>query len=76
MSKYKANSVLESMGFALRGIFVTLKSQLNFRIEVVIAIMGFILALYLRFTYVELAIFVNDFSKGLRTVLSFSSPRT
>lgn len=76
MSKYKASSVLESMGFALRGIFVTLKSQLNFRIEVVIAIMGFILALYLRFTYVELAIFVFTvalmlFAEMMNTVNEF-----
>ena len=76
MSKYKANSVFESMGFALRGIFITLKSQLNFRIEVIIAIMGFIAALYLRFTYVELAIFVFTvalmlFAEMMNTVNEF-----
>jgi len=76
MSKYKANSVFESMGFALRGIFITLKSQLNFRIEVIIAIMGFILAMYLRFTYVELAIFVFTvalmlFAEMMNTVNEF-----
>lgn len=76
MSKYKANSVFESMGFALRGIFITLKSQLNFRIEVIIGIMGFILALYLRFTYVELAIFVFTvalmlFAEMMNTVNEF-----
>ena len=76
MSKYKTNSVFESMGFALRGIFITLKSQLNFRIEVIIAIMGFILAMYLRFTYVELAIFVFTvalmlFAEMMNTVNEF-----
>ena len=76
MSKYKANSVFESMGFALRGIFITLKSQLNFRIEVISAIMGFILAMYLRFTYVELAIFVFTvalmlFAEMMNTVNEF-----
>ena len=76
MSKYKANSVFESMGFALRGIFITLKSQLNFRIEVIIAIMGFMAALYLRFTYVELAIFVFTvalmlFAEMMNTVNEF-----
>ena len=76
MSKYKAESVLESMGFALRGIFISLKSQLNFRIEVIIAIMGFILAMYLRFTYVELAIFVFTvalmlFAEMMNTVNEF-----
>ena len=76
MSKYKANSVFESMGFALRGIFITLKSQLNFRIEVIIAIMGFMAALYLRFTYVELAILVFTvalmlFAETMNTVNEF-----
>ena len=47
MSKYKANGVFESMGFALNGIWVTLKSQLNFRVEVLIAILGFLLAVAL-----------------------------
>ena len=76
MSKYKAGGVFESMGFALRGIFISLKSQLNFRVEVIIAIMGFILALYLRFTYVELAIFVFTvalmlFAEMMNTVNEF-----
>ena len=76
MSKYKANGVFESMGFALRGIFISLKSQLNFRVEVVIAIMGLILAFYLRFTYVELAIYVFTvalmlFAEMMNTVNEF-----
>ena len=76
MSKYKANGVFESMGFALRGIFISLKSQLNFRVEVIIALMGFLLALYLRFTYVELAIFVFTvalmlFAEMMNTVNEF-----
>ena len=52
MSKYKANGVFESMGFAFRGILISLKSQLNFRVEVSIAIMGLMyltLNLLLRF---------------------------
>ena len=76
MSKYKANGVFESMGFAMRGIFISLKSQLNFRVEVAIAIMGLILALYLRFTYVELAIYVFTvalmlFAEMMNTVNEF-----
>ena len=76
MSKYKANGVFQSMGFALNGIWVTLKSQLNFRVEVLIAIMGFILAMYLRFTYVELAIYVFTvalmlFAEMMNTVIEF-----
>lgn len=76
MSKYKASNVLESMKYAARGIFISLKSQLNFRVEVVIAIMGFLLALYLRFTYVELAIFVFTvalmlFAEMMNTVNEF-----
>ena len=76
MSKYKANGVFESMGFALRGIIISLKSQLNFRVEVSIAIMGLILAFYLRFTYVELAIFVFTvalmlFAEMMNTVNEF-----
>jgi len=76
MSKYKANGVFESMGFALRGIFISLKSQLNFRVEVAIAIMGLILAFYLRFTYVELAIYVFTvalmlFAEMMNTVNEF-----
>ena len=76
MSKYKAGGVLESMGFAMRGIFISLKSQLNFRVEVIIAILGFILAMYLRFTYVELAIYVFTvalmlFAEMMNTVNEF-----
>jgi len=76
MSKYKAGGVFESMGFALRGIFISLKSQLNFRVEVIIAIMGIILAFYLRFTYVELAIYVFTvalmlFAEMMNTVNEF-----
>jgi len=76
MSKYKASGVFESMGFALRGIFISLKSQLNFRVEVAIAIMGLILAFYLRFTYVELAIYVFTvalmlFAEMMNTVNEF-----
>ena len=76
MSKYKANGVFESMGYALNGIWVTLKSQLNFRVEVLIGIMGFILAMYLRFTYVELAIYVFTvalmlFAEMMNTVIEF-----
>ena len=76
MSKYKANGVFESMGFALNGILVTLKSQLNFRVEVAIGIMGLILAFYLRFTYVELAIYVFTvalmlFAEMMNTVNEF-----
>ena len=76
MSKYKASGVFESMGFALRGILVSLKSQLNFRVEVLIGIMGLILAFYLRFTYVELAIYVFTvalmlFAEMMNTVNEF-----
>ena len=76
MSKYKASGVFESMGFALRGIFISLKSQLNFRVEVVIGIMGLILAFYLKFNYVELAIYVFTvalmlFAEMMNTVNEF-----
>ena len=76
MSKYKASGVFESMGFAFRGILISLKSQLNFRGEVATGIMGLILALYLRFTYVELAIFVFTvalmlFAEMMNTVNEF-----
>ena len=76
MSKYKASNVFESFRFAMKGIFMCIKTQLNFRIELIVAIMGLSVAFYLRFTYVELAIYTFTvglmlFAEMMNTVFEF-----
>ena len=76
MTKYKSSGVFQSFKFALRGILASLKSQLNFRIEFLLAIMSYVMAFYLRFTYVELALLTITialmlFAEMINTVIEF-----
>lgn len=58
MSKYKAGNILISFKFALRGILLAIKSERNFRTDLLIASLAFILAFYFKFTNIEMAILV------------------
>lgn len=58
MSKYKAQNFLASMQFAVRGLLLSLKSQRNFRIDVIIGTIALIVAYYLEFQVQEFAILV------------------
>lgn len=76
MSKYKAGNILTSFKFAFRGIMLALKSQRNFRIDLWVGSLTLILAFYLRFSFVELAILVLTigvmlFAELVNTVIEF-----
>ena len=44
MSRFKANSFSESLGYALRGLKLAISSQKNFVIELIIGVIAFLLA--------------------------------
>ena len=76
MSKYKASGFVESLKFAVRGLFLTFKSQKNFRIECFIAFAVAIAARVLDLTCTEVAILVLAvafmlFAELINTVVEF-----
>lgn len=56
MSKYSHNNFFKSFATARKGIRLALKSQKNFRIHLIVAIIVFILALLFKFNYIEFCI--------------------
>ena len=50
MTRFKSSSVVESISNAVRGLKLAISSQRNFVIEVIIAIIAFVLAIILGFT--------------------------
>ena len=50
MTRFKSSGVVESISNAVRGLKLAISSQRNFVIEVIIAIIAFILAIILGFT--------------------------
>ena len=77
MSKYKASGFVESLKFAIRGLFLTFKSQKNFRIECFIAFTIAILAYILHLTCIEISILVFTvalmlFAELTNTVVEFN----
>jgi len=76
MSKYKTGSIFKSLTYAYRGIALALKSQRNFRFDFIFGIFIFILAIFLHFSYIELAILVLTinavlFAELMNTVIEF-----
>jgi diacylglycerol kinase len=76
MSKYKAGNILTSFNFAFRGLMLALKSQRNFRADIIIGIIVLIAALWLKITRVEIAILVliiglTMFAELVNTVIEF-----
>jgi diacylglycerol kinase len=76
MSKYKASGLMESLNFAVRGLFLTFKSQRNFRIECFIAFTIAIAAYLLKLTCTEVSILVFTvalmlFAELVNTVVEF-----
>lgn len=76
MSKYKAANIFISFKFAIRGVLLALKSQRNFRAELLVALLAFILAIYLKFSRVEMAILLLTigfvlFAELFNTVIEF-----
>jgi len=76
MSKYKNNSVFKSLTYAYRGIALALKSQRNFRFDFLFGVFIFILAIFLHFSFVELAVLILTinavlFAELMNTVIEF-----
>ncbi len=77
MSKYKAPNLLVSFAFALRGIAISLKSQRNFRADLLIGVLVMILAFYFQLKSIEIALLVLTigfmlFAELINTVVEFT----
>lgn len=76
MSKYKAKNFFESLKFAKRGIFLILKSQRNFFIEMFFAIFAILAGIFLKFSNIEFALLfviisLVFFAEFFNTVIEF-----
>ena len=76
MSKYKTGSIFKSMTFAYRGVALALKSQRNFRFDFIFGFLVLGVALFLHFSYIELAVLVLNinavlFAELMNTVIEF-----
>lgn len=76
MSKYKNGTILKSLTYAYRGIALALKSQRNFRFDFFFGIFVVIFAVFLHFSYIELAILILTinavlFAELMNTVIEF-----
>ena len=65
-----------SFKFAFRGIMLALKSQRNFRIDLWVGTLTLLLAFYLKFSFIEIAILVLTvgfmlFAELINTVIEF-----
>jgi len=58
MSKYSEKSFLKSFGYALRGLKLAIKSQKNFRRQIITAILALSLAIILKFTLTEFCLII------------------
>ena len=58
MSKYRASNILMSFKFAARGLTLAIRSQKNFRTDLLIGAAAIALSIFLKFTPVETAILV------------------
>lgn len=76
MSKYKTGSIFQSLGHAYRGVALALKSQRNFRFDFLFGFFILAVALFLEFSFIELAILVLTvnailFAELINTVIEF-----
>jgi diacylglycerol kinase len=76
MSKYKASNIFVSFGFAIRGLLLALRSQRNFRADLIIGAGVIIAALMLKLSTVEIAILTlaigfTLFAELINTVIEF-----
>lgn len=58
MTKYKAENIFMSFQFAIRGLLLSIKSQKNFRTELIIGIIAMILGCYFHFNTTEFALLI------------------
>lgn len=76
MSKYKAGNILTSFSFALRGLMLALKSQRNFRADIIIGFIVIAAAIWLKISRIEISILVliiglTMFAELTNTVIEF-----
>lgn len=77
MSKFSTNNFLKSINFALRGLRLMIKSQKNFRRQLIFAFFIFIFAWILKFNYLEFCIILISvslvlLSEMLNSVIEFT----
>lgn len=76
MSKYKAGNLFLSFKFATRGILVAIRSERNFRLDLMFGFISFIFAIYLHFSAIEMSILLLIvgfvlFAELFNTVIEF-----
>jgi diacylglycerol kinase (ATP) len=76
MSKYKANSLFESIKFAVTGLLWAIKSQRNIRIEIFLGMVAIIVGVFLNFSMLEFAVLLITVSfvlmaELLNTIVEF-----
>lgn len=76
MSKYKASNIFVSFKFALRGIMLAVKSQRNFRTDLIIGAVVLIAAVLLELSTIDIALLVLTigfmlFAELINTVIEF-----
>ncbi len=77
MSKFSTNNFLKSINFALRGLRLMIKSQKNFRRQLIFAFIIFIFAWLLKFNYIEFCLIIISVSlvllaEMLNSVIEFT----
>ena len=76
MSKYKSDTLFDSFKFAKRGLFLAIKSQRNFKIDLIFAFLAVVGAIFYKFSAIELAVLILTiglmlFAELINTVLEF-----
>lgn len=56
MSKYTASNFSKSLSFALKGIRIAIKSQNNFRIQLIFAVFVILAGIFLKFSIAEICL--------------------
>ena len=58
MTKFKSDNVIQSISNAIRGLKLALSSQRNFRIELFVAVIVILVALFLKFSITDLCLLI------------------
>lgn len=77
MSKFSTNNFLKSINFALRGLRLMVKSQKNFRRQLIFAVIILLSAWLLKFNYIEYCLIIISVSlvllaEMLNSVIEFT----
>jgi diacylglycerol kinase len=76
MSKFKTKTIFSSITYAYRGIAIALKSQKNFRFDIIFGIIVLIFAVFLKFSRIEFVLLIMSinavlFAELINTVIEF-----